>query len=492
MTDGTGAHGGLGRSAARGVLVTSSGQVARLVLQVLGVVILSRMLDPSDFGALAMIAALVAVGQAIRDFGLSNAAIQAPELSNQQRTNLFWLNTGFGLISAAALFFCAPLIAAFYSSPILTPITQALAITFVLNGLMTQSRAHLARQLRFSALMITDVVPAVLGLGIAVGLAAIGAGAWALVAQQIAIAFFALVLSALFDRWIPGLPRKAPGMRYFLKYGGFLTLAQIVASISRNADYVILGYRFGPTATGYYNRAFELVINPLNQVNAPSSKVAVPVLSRLQDDPERFNEFLLAGQKAMLVVLVPILSAAAVVASPLILLVLGDTWGASAALLQILVIAGICRVASYASYWIALSRGATSVSLWVNLVSAPVLVGCIALGSIWGVEGVAWGFAAGTALSWFIGLIWYSKAADAPGWRMLTSALIVFLANLVPAAAGTWAVTASDHLPLFVQLVIGIVTYGITWGVLTWLVPPFRKDLRTVVGIARLIAPARR
>ncbi|WP_249223385.1 lipopolysaccharide biosynthesis protein [Microbacterium sp. CIAB417] len=484
-------HNSLGRSAARGVLVTSSGQAARLLLQLLGVIILSRMLSPGDFGLLAMITAIVTVGQSIRDFGLSNASIQTKDLSSQQRTNLFWLNTLLGVATGVILFACAPLISSFYSSPELIPVTQAMALTFLLNGVMTQSRAHLARKLQFTSLMLTDVVPAAIGLGAAIGFAAAGAGAWALVAQQIAIAFFGLVLSVAFDRWIPGLPRRAPGMTYFLKYGAFLTLSQIVATLSRNADYVILGYRFGPTPTGFYNRAFELVINPLNQVNAPSSKVAVPVLSRLQDQTDKFNEFLLAGQKAMLVVLLPVLSAVAAVASPLVLLVLGERWAPSIVLLQILIIAGICRVASYASYWIALSRGATAVSLWVNLVSAPVLIACIALGSIWGVVGVAAGFAVGTALSWFIGLAWYGRAAQAPAWRMFTSALVVIAANVLPTicAAGVVLLLASTHE--IVQIAGGIASYVIVWAAQTWAVPAFRRDLGTVVRMAKLVRSAR-
>ncbi|MFC9978803.1 lipopolysaccharide biosynthesis protein [Gordonia sp. NPDC127522] len=477
----------LGQSAARGAVVTVSGQVVRLGLQVVGVVLLSRMLEPEDFGLMAMIAVLITVGQSIRDFGLSNAAIQAQQVSEQQRSNLFWLNTGLGVFVAATVSAAAPFIAEFYSTSDLVPVICAMSSVFVIFGLMTQSRAHLARDLRFGPLMITDVAPAVVGLAVAVLFAAHGAGVWALVVQQVVIAVVGLVLSVAFDRWLPGLPRRSTGMGYFLRYGGFLTLAQIVASLSRNADYVILGYRFGPVATGYYNRAFELVINPLNQINAPSSKVAVPILSKLQDTRERFDNFLLSGQKTMLFALVPVLTLGAVVADPLVLLVLGDDWVPSSVLLQILMLAAICRVASYATYWVSLSRGATAVSLWVHLVSAPVLVLSMLIGSIEGVVGVAWGFAAGTAFEWIVSLVWFSKAAQAPGWRMLTNAMSVFMASAAPACAAWIVLILLNDVPHISQILGSAATFVVVWVVEALFVPLFRRDWVTVIGVVRLI-----
>ncbi|MFL1597296.1 lipopolysaccharide biosynthesis protein [Gordonia amicalis] len=479
---------GLGQSAARGVLVTVGGQVVRLGLQVFGVVILSRLLTPGDFGLMAMIAVLITMGQAIRDFGLSNAAIQVPDITDQQRTNLFWMNVALGVLVAAVACLTAPLVAGFYSAPELVPVILAMSSVFVIFGLMTQSRAHLARELRFGALMITDVLPAVVGLILAVVFAALGVGVWALVIQQVSIAGLGLVLAFGYDRWLPRLPRRDPRMGYFLKYGSFLTLSAIVASLSRNADYVILGYRFGPAATGFYTRAFELVINPLNQINAPSSKVAVPVLSRLQDDRSRYDEFLLAGQKTMLAVLVPILVLGIVIADPLVQLVLGPEWASSAVLLQVLIVAALCRVASYACYWVALSRGATRVDFLVNLVSAPLLIICVLIGSLEGVVGVAWGFSVATAFSWVIALVWYSRAASAPGWKMFLNACSTFSASVLPAlvSAGVISLVFAESSDL-VKTSVGSIVFCLGLGAQAFFVPSYRRDWSNVVRVARLV-----
>jgi PST family polysaccharide transporter len=433
-----------------------------------------------------MLVAIIGVGEVLRDFGLANAAIQAREVTKQQRTNLAWINTGLGAAIGGIVVAIAPVVAAFYDEPALVPAGQLLAMTFLFNGIAAQFRADLTRRLRFVGLFFADVLPVILGLVAAIVLAMIGLGFWSLVWQQIGVALFGAVIAVLISGWLPGIPRKTPGMMPFLRYGLNLVLAQLVAYVSRNADYVILGYRYGPQSTGYYNRAFDLVINPLNQINAPSSKVAVPVLSRLQDDDARFDRYLLAGQRVVLVLSVPVLVLGACLAFPLVEAILGPRWLPTAPLVQILAVAAIARVASYATYWIALSRGATRISLYVNLVSAPIMVVAVLVGSMWGPLGVAWGFAAATTAAWFISLVWYSNAAHAPGMRMLTSALAVFSMSIVPAIACVSVVGLSSLSGPWTEVIVGIAVFVAVWLLFAGLVPKYRRDVGSVVAAISL------
>src|SRR5829696_6310068 len=135
----------LGRRAARGALVTLAGQAARIVVQLASVVILARLLDPGDYGVLAMVLAVVGVGEIFRDFGLSSAAVQAKDLTVAQRDNLFWINTAIGVVLAVLVFASAVPLAVLYDEPVLRDVTRVLAVTFVLNGLATQFRADLVR-----------------------------------------------------------------------------------------------------------------------------------------------------------------------------------------------------------------------------------------------------------------------------------------------------------------------------------------------------------
>ena len=141
---------GLAGSASRGALVTLAGQAVRVVIQLAGIVVLARLLGPSDYGLVAMVTVIIGVGEVFRDFGLSSAAIQAKILTPAQKDNLFWINGGIGLLLTLLVCALASPIADFYGDPRLQPLSYALSLTFLLNGLSTQFRADLSRHLRFS------------------------------------------------------------------------------------------------------------------------------------------------------------------------------------------------------------------------------------------------------------------------------------------------------------------------------------------------------
>ncbi|MCR2793524.1 lipopolysaccharide biosynthesis protein [Microbacterium sp. zg.Y625] len=465
---------------------TAIGQLVAIATQLLSVVVLARLLSPEDYGLLAMVMAIVVIGEVIREFGLASAAIQAPDLPRQHRTNLFWWNTGLGGMCALALFLCAPLIADFYHEPRITEIAQALSLTFLLGGVTTQPKAHLARDLRFGALALTDVLPGALGLAGAIVAALLGWGVWALVAQRLIIAISMLVLAVSFDRWLPGLPRRSEGMRPLLRYGLNLVGTQLVSGTSRNVDYIVMGHRFGAEATGLYSRAFELVINTLNQINAPSTKVAVPILSRLQHDEARFTSFLLRGQRTLLFVIIPILGVGATLAEPLVQLALGPQWSAVVPFVQALaVVAATDKILGYATWWYALSRAKTDVTFKVTVVKSVLLITGIIVGSASGPLGVAWGYAAATTLGWLADLAMYRWLADAPSGKLFTNALVALFMNAIPVAGTLAAAHWLSDLHALAYLLAGLGTYFALWLSVCLSVPAFRTEMSDAIRLIR-------
>lgn len=475
----------LAGSAARGAAVTMIGQLLRLGTQMITLIILARLLAPSEIGVVAMVTAIVGVGELIRDLGLSNASIQAKTLSHAQRDNLFWISSTIGLVIGGGVALGSPLIAALYDNDALRAVALALATTFVFNGLAAQHKASLSRSLQFRALAGVETIPPILASISAIIFAAAGFSYWSIVAQNILQAFLALALAVIAGRWLPGLPRRTENMRPLVTYGVNLLGAQLVAYLSRNIDTVVSGVRFGAGSTGLYSRAFDLVINPLNQISAPSTRVAMPVLSRLQDDEARFDAFLLRGQKILLVVIVPALAAAIALGDPLITLVLGENWSDAAPLFQILAFAGIVRACGYPTYWVALSRGATRISLYVNLVSTPVFVACIIGGSMIGIEGIAIGFAVATTVTWLISLVWYRNAVAAPSRQLMTGALQV-MAGAVPATLAGWLTSVwTAEWGTFSSLALGLAAFLAIYAATVFSVRPLRNDLHTAVSTVK-------
>lgn len=472
---------GLGRAAGRGAATTLSGQLIRIGVQLTGIIILGHLLSPSDYGLIASVMAIIGIGEVFRDFGLSSAAIQSRELSRNQKDNLFWINALIGLVLTSAALLCSPLIAGLYGDDRLGPLTQVLAFTFLLNGLATQFRADLNRNFRFFALTTSEIGAQVGGLVVGIVMALNGYGYWSLAGQQVSQGLLMLVILIPVTRWFPRGFHRGTETMHFVRFGSNVFGTQLLGYASRNVDSVVIGATLGPGPLGLYNRAFQLLLLPLNQINAPSTRVALPVLSRLQDDKDRYAQFITLGQRVMLHLVTFILAFAAAQATPIIAITLGRQWLGSAPIFQILSVAGFFQAAGYATYWVFLSKGLMRQNLYFSLVSRPLLIGLVLLGSLWGVHGVAAAYSIGMGISWPLSLWWIHRVSDAPAGRMFVAgvrAIVGYgLAAVASYASTLWVPSSQPVVSLAVGF--GALIATVAFVALIW--PAFRRDIQSII-----------
>ena len=288
--------------------------------------------------------------------------------------------------------------------------------------------------------------------------------------------------------WLPRGMHRGAGMRPFITYGSSVFGAQLLGYISRNVDSFIIGVKFGPAQLGLYNRAFQLMMMPLLQLQAPATRVALPVLSRLQDARDRFNSFISFGQTAVLALVGMVFALLGAQASALVQIALGPSWLGAVPIFQILLIAGIFQAASYPVYWIFLAKGLTKSNLYYALVTRPLMVGLIILGSVWGVYGVAIGYTVSIALGWPAGLIWISRVADVDTRQLFNNGVRMFVAfgaAALASYASTMELPADEPL---LRLVIGSVVLlaALALEGLCW--PRFRADLRALLAARRFLS----
>ena len=481
----------LGRTATRGAVVTLGGQVARISIQLLGIVLLARLLSPADYGLTAMVLAIVGVGEILRDFGLSSAAIQSKTLTAGQRANLFWINVGIGAVLTAAVAALAHPIAAFYGDERLVLVTLALSTTFILNGFSTQFRADLNRHFRFAALAGIEVAAQATALVIALALAALGWGYWALVALQVMQVLFQAIALPIMGGWWPGLPRRGEEMKPLLKFGGGLVGAQILTYASRNVDSIVIGRVFGAQELGYYNRAFQLMVLPLNQINAPSTRVALPTLSRLQDQPKRYAEFISFGQTVLLNIVCLVLGFSVAQATDIVAIALGPQWAPTVPLFQILGIAGFFQAAAFATYWVYLSHGLTTRFLLYTLWTRPLVIGLVILGAVWGVQGVALAYLVSASLLWPIGLLWVRGRSTAPLLRLFLNGLRTLSVYGIAVVASYASTALMPEASPFLRIGVGLGSFLAVLALVAVILPAFRRDVRSIFAARRFLARER-
>jgi PST family polysaccharide transporter len=379
----------IGTRAVSGGFVTIGAQAAKFVLNFAGAAVLARLLTPREFGLVGMVLGITGLVGLFKELGLSTATVQRETITQQQVSNLFWVNVVISGVLTAGSFGLAPLIATFYHDPRVTGIMMALSLTFLLTGSTVQHQALLTRLMRFRTLAVIEVTSMLFGFASACALANFGFGYWALVAQQLIDAATSLVLTWCTSGWRPSMPRRNSGVRPMLSFGAHLTIADFIGLLMMNSDSILVGRVFGAEPLGLYTRANVLMVRPLRQVLSPINAVLTPVLSRLQRDPERYRRSFMHVYQTLALVTISFAAMCLVLARPLVLVVLGPKWLGVIPLFAAFSVAAVSWPLGEAAGWLFQSQGRGQEQLVNHTLGGAVTLASYVIGLHWGPLGVA-------------------------------------------------------------------------------------------------------
>jgi PST family polysaccharide transporter len=373
-------------------MVTALAQAARFCLYFASTIALSRLLSKEDFGLVAMVGVLTSFLRVLREAGLSTATVQRDEISHAQVSNLFWINVALGAAAALVGAALSPAVAWFYRDPRLVVITIFLSATFLLSGGAVQHLALLNRQMRFKAMAVVDVGSMAAGLGVGIGMALLKWGYWSLVGSQLATALAELALAWSASQWRPQLPRPRVGTRGLVKFGASLTYSSLLRRITSGADTLLIGRFYGAGPLGLYSRGMALVMRPLDQFVVPFDQVFVPMLSRLQTDPERYRRIFLQVFSAIALVSFPMAGLLLGLSRPLVLVLLGPRWEEVIPIFSALALVALYYPLVCVGLWLPTTQGRTEDIVVLGTLISAISVISYVVGLPFGVAGVALAF----------------------------------------------------------------------------------------------------
>ncbi len=444
-----------GRTISSGI-ITVSAQGVLFVITLVSTMTLARLLSPRDFGLVAMVTTVTGFLRVFKDAGLSTATVQKEGITHAQVSTLFWINLGLGGASTLIVAALAPVIAWFYSEPLLVPVTLAIAATFLLNGSTVQHQALLSRQMRFKASALVDIGSVTTGYCTGITMALLGCGYWSLVGLSLAVEASCAVLTWSVCRWRPQLPRRGTEVGPLLSFGANLTGASFISYITRNTDSLLIGRVYGAAAVGLYSRALGLLSRPLQQFLSPIDAVFQPALSRLQNEPERYRRTFLQLYEVMAVAGFVAAGLFLALSYPLTLVLLGPKWERAAPIFAALALVALYAPISAPAYWLFVTQGRGRDTLVSNSVGSVATIGAIFAGLPFGPFGVA--IALSTAgllirlpiLFYLAGRRGAVSAADM--WRVFFRHVPIWLVALGTAYL---PLTLVPHAPPLARLAIG-------------------------------------
>jgi len=424
-------------------------------------IILARLLSPSDYGLVGMLAVFIAISNVFIEGGLAKALIQRKNCKDIDYATAFFANVGISIFIYLILFFCSPWIAEFYHEPILINLTRVLGLNIILGSFNIVQRAKLMAEMDFKSLAQLNVTSTIISGGIGVLMAYIGFGVWALVGQTIASTMVLVFLFPIYSGWKPALEFSKQSFNQLFGFGSKLMITGVVATIVNNISTLCIGRFYKSHQLGYYTRASsfsEIISFTMFEV---LGNVTFPVLSGLQDERERLVAVYKKSLFFTAMVIFPIMMLTVLLAKPLVLLLLTEKWLACVPLMQWLLLSRMFTPLSAINMNVLNAVGRSDLYMKLDFSKIPLDILILAITIPIGVEAITIGSFVNSFICFFINaflpghILGYGSLQQLYDWRW------IFLSVAVMALSVLFCLHFVNNvwLQLFVCGLIGLIVY---------------------------------
>ena len=354
-------------------------------------IVMARLLLPSDYGLIAMLAIFLQISQAFVDSGFTNALIQRKDRNEVDFSTVFYFNIVIAVVFYLILFVAAPWIADFYHMPALVAVTRVIALNLIISALSAVHKTKLTIAIDFKTQAKASFTAAVVSGVMGIWMAYTGWGVWSLVVQTLMNALFLTLLPYYFLRWRPLLVFSVSSFRRLFAFGSKLLVSGLIHTIYYNLYVLVIGRKFSARELGFYTRAEQFAIFPSSNLNAVISRVTFPILSSIQDDTDRLADVYRKYIRLASFIIFPLMMGLAALAKPVIVLLLTEKWVGAVVLLQILCFDWMFDHLSVINLNLLYVKGRSDLALRLEVVK-KVIATVILFSSVpFGLVGMCWG-----------------------------------------------------------------------------------------------------
>lgn len=420
-------------------------------------IIMARLLLPSDYGMIGMLLMFLQVSQIIIDSGFANALIQKRERTEEDFSTVLYFNIFIGIILTIALFFSAPLIEKFYNIPGLTDVTRLLSLTLVINSIYIVHKTKLVIDIDFKTQSKISLIAAMLSGIIGICMAYYGYGVWALVWQSITNSLFLAIMFVYYVHWWPKLIFSIKSFKTLFSFGSKLLLSSIIHSIYSNLYILVIGKKFSSTELGYYTRAEQFAIFPSSNINSLISRVTYPILSSIQDDNDKLAVFYRKYIQVASYIIFPLMIGLAVLAEPIINVLLTAKWNGVIILLQILCFDWMFDHLSIINLNLLWVKGRSDLSLKLEIVKKTLAIIILVISIPFGLIPICIGRVVYSLIATYLNTRYTKQLIGLSFRQQLSDIIPSFVLSLFMGLAvmGVLQIVAEHH---GLQIVIGIIT----------------------------------
>lgn len=361
-------------------------QIVKILIQIISLTVLARLLQPHEYGVMAMATVIINFALIIRDLGTSSVIIQRKTLTIKLKSSVYWLNVMMGCGIGLLIIIFSPIISSLFHTNQLTLILVFLAFNFPIANATSVQQALLERESKFKLLAGIEIKSSCLGLFIAIVMAYSGFGVYSLVVQSLVINILSSMQLWRLSTWKPDFTFDKADIASVFSFSGNLSVFNIINYFSRNADNIIIGHLFSATVLGAYSLAYRIMLFPIQSMTLIANRSLFPIISRKQDDLIQIKKLYLHVITVIASITAPMMSSLAILRVPFVDLVFGSNWDSIPILLLWLAPTGFIQSIVSTSGSIFMAKNKTNLLVRVGLCSSFLQVSAIIVGAHISVE----------------------------------------------------------------------------------------------------------
>ena len=426
-------------------------------------IILARLLAPSDYGLIAMTTVFFTISYALADSGFTSALIRKKEREEIDYSTVFVANVVLTFILCAILCLCASYIADFYKEPLLEKIVCINALLMFLTSFLSILSNRLTIQLRFKEKSLINVISAVVTGCISMGMAFMGYGVWSLIFPNFVSFLIRLVLYWRCLRWFPKWSFSGSIYKEYFSYGSKMLLTTLIGAVYNNIYPIFIGRYYSSMRLGYYDKAQGYANLPSNVVGSAISRVTFPVLSKIQDDNDNLQVIYRKMIRVSAFVVFPVAMLIAVLARPLVIVLLTEKWEPCVIYLQIICFAAMWNPIHSLNLNLLMVKGRSELFLRLEIVKRILGVMVLFVTIPMGLVVMCYGQVLTAILCLIINTYYTGKLIDVGFVKQLRDIVPTILYTLAMGGI-VWIVLLlipSLYIQIIVGSIIGIGCYGI-------------------------------
>lgn len=273
----------------KGVKWTALNSVTSAVIQLVRVIILTKLLSPRDYGIMAMVLIVTSFSRVFLDVGISSAIIYKKNIPDKELNSLYWINVFIGIFVFVVVFSLRDIFSLYiFNEKSLSEILKIVAFVFILNGFATQFKALLRKSLKFKILAIINIASLSIGFIMTLILAYRGYGVYSLVIGYVTENIIQTLLTVAFGLKIkiPKLNFSFSGIKPYLKFGFFQFSTQVVNTLGKQGDNLLIGAFLSTETLGLYNVSKILIQKPIQFIRQIFSQMAFPIFTSIKDNKQ--------------------------------------------------------------------------------------------------------------------------------------------------------------------------------------------------------------